>query len=192
MHFVPDYGGGLLLPQVYCYPLASPRPGKPKLVSFTDDEIFCPEKKGLFQLLVVIHSTAELRDAHKELENLEGRSDEYITISESTTLILSPKSRLVTLSATKYGTFRVATAEEFAASPLCRDRPIPKYYEESRIAKECPDKILLSSGRIASSSRLARMLKNSGKPGTESVQSLVGTGGWISSRECFQLVWHII
>lgn len=50
MPFMPEFNGGLFLPQVYCITVYR----TDTEVRFTDDVIFSQQKKGVFQLLVYL------------------------------------------------------------------------------------------------------------------------------------------
>lgn len=139
MHFICQLDGGLLLPQVYCSPLditTSTKPGE--CISFTDDEIFSPTKQGLFQLVAVVNSSGEFPGAYEELQKIERYSNHYIVVSEATVVVMDPQAKSSAVAAARYRTVRVATADEFAMSPLCKNRPPPKYYDEYRIAAGVP------------------------------------------------------
>jgi hypothetical protein len=59
MAFLPDLGGGASFPQIYCRPI--PQTGKVVSdVIYSDDVIFAPEKRGLFQLVVLVDSIAAI------------------------------------------------------------------------------------------------------------------------------------
>jgi hypothetical protein len=107
-------------------------------IRFTDDEIFRPTKQGLFQLLVIVESEEKLSEVYDDLEHLEQYSSIYAITSEASILVMDPHARLSTSASTKYRSIGVATADEFETSPLCKNRPEPRCYDELRIAKELP------------------------------------------------------
>jgi len=139
VHFLGDYGGGLLLPQVYSSAFEMQLSQiSASNVGFTDDEIFTPTKTGLLQLVALCNNTEQVHEAYKDLESLQGYSDEYFKASEATIIVMDSQAKLSIFTNPPYRTVRVATAEEFAASPLCHNRPAPKFYDELRISKELP------------------------------------------------------
>jgi hypothetical protein len=157
MHFLPDFNGGKLLPQVYCRSIGSRSSVEAESASvstivFSDDVIFAPQKKRLFQLLVLVN---DLTDAEKRMQQdlsaVDRWSDGYVLSSDVTFLIhgsahtntesssenavqISPSSRsALSLSPNVLCT---VTAAEFAESPLCISRPPPLYYDPLRLQKE--------------------------------------------------------
>lgn len=130
--FLPDGHGGTLLPQVYAWDFRSER------VRFSDDLIFAPDKTGLFQLLLLPDSLREAEDLMVAARNVTPNG--LITAEEATVLIQNDgvqSSQTRQLADHGMSVARVATGEEFAASPdLCRNRPAPRYYDPWRISKE--------------------------------------------------------
>jgi len=128
MPFLPELGGGLCLPQVYCRSIRR----EETQIFFTDDVIFAQGKKALFQILVLagsIEDATSYRDAMAKIGKLYNGE---INFDEATTLI--DDSTCETHQHLDY-IFRVATSEEFANSSLCEKRPSPKYYDASIIGK---------------------------------------------------------
>ncbi|KAE8372286.1 hypothetical protein BDV26DRAFT_274427 [Aspergillus bertholletiae] len=119
MPFMPQFNGGLTLPQVFCKDMT----GK---VHFTDDVIFRCEHKSIFRLFVYLCNDEELALTRTVLERVEDLSRGEFAAEKVPHIIEnitnSPVEDVRNL-------FRVASAEEFAQSALCRDRPEPTYYE---------------------------------------------------------------
>ena len=144
MAFLPDHGGGLLMPQVYCAPIdTQDRKGH---VRFTDDVIFAPEKKGLFQVVVLLRNLGDVESARRELQDLDRVSDGEIRGDEATFIIHDPyighipKMDNLVLK----NVFRIATANEFAMDPvLCGQRPPPMYYDEYRMMRDVGNKMFV-------------------------------------------------
>lgn len=127
--FLPEYNGGLCLPQVYCKKFGRPD-GE---VFFTDDVIFRREKKGLFQLLVYLKSTDELNFSRDIIADVDYMSKGEIRASEATFLV-----DVLECEECEQGNnvYRLATGEEFAKSPLCEGRPAPEFYDPLYLGKE--------------------------------------------------------
>ena len=144
MPFLPGPAGGKLLPQVYCMSLSPEEPHTTK-VMFTDDAIFAPKKTGLLQLVVVIDH-AEISLPWNELANVDTWSKGLVSAAEVTVIVQDIKAStsgndlgMQEKKHTSMSVVRVATAEEFSYSTLCRNRPPPRYYDELRIGKEVVD-----------------------------------------------------
>ncbi|KAK5052037.1 hypothetical protein LTR84_002841 [Exophiala bonariae] len=134
--FIGNMLGGINLPQVYAFDLKS------KQIAFTDDLLFSPEKRGLFQLLILPRSVEETEDLTKDLKEIEDVSNGLIRADEATVLIQSIDPRL-SLNGRHYDQTitRLAIAEEFAADPvLCQNRPPPIGYDEWRLGGEVKHK----------------------------------------------------
>lgn len=138
MPFMPDIGGGGCFPQVYCVPLDAEK--AKRRVAFTDDVIFAPQKKGLFQLVVLIDHIAELETTVQSLHDVETLSQQAIRRSETTFVVHDPLSSVTDrcpLPLDSGKVVRIATASEFAQDKLvCEGRPAPLYYDEFRMKKE--------------------------------------------------------
>jgi hypothetical protein len=130
--FLHDSCGGKLLPQVYAWDFATER------VKFSDDIIFAAGKRGLFQLLLLSPSTEDAKDLVLAAKRLPRNA--FIDAEEATVLIQNEhvqSSQIQLLTSHGLSVARVATGEEFAATPdLCRNRPAPTYYDPYRISKE--------------------------------------------------------
>ncbi|KAJ5136103.1 hypothetical protein N7448_004657 [Penicillium atrosanguineum] len=127
--FLPEYNGGLCLPQIYCKDIGRPD-GE---VLFTDDVIFGREKKGLFQILVYIKTTDQLPSSREIVADVDDMSKGEIRASEATFLIEGMDNEKCIKGENVY---RLATGEEFARSLLCDRRPAPKFYDLFYLAKE--------------------------------------------------------
>ncbi|KAI9048859.1 hypothetical protein LZ554_006716 [Drepanopeziza brunnea f. sp. 'monogermtubi'] len=157
--FLGDAYGGITLPQVYCAPTSTPAAATATAaavaVQFSDDVIFATNKRGLFQLLVLVQSLADVDAARESLLDIDidRLSNDYIRADEATFLVQQsellippldahpppPRQRdgTTTTTTTTTTAFRLATAEEFAAcEALCRGRPKPRYYDMHRIGKD--------------------------------------------------------
>ncbi|KAH8433016.1 putative monooxygenase [Aspergillus melleus] len=129
MPFLPGFNGGVYFPQIYCMELGTPEPD----VLFTDDVIFAQGKEKLFQIVVLLGSSAELSSAMADLEGIHRISGGHLGAKEST--ILLPAS---TKESSEHCTgdptiYRAATADEFAQSELCSGRPTPRDYDASQV-----------------------------------------------------------
>jgi hypothetical protein len=139
LHFLAELGGGVLLPQVYARALVPNMSG----IFFTDDVIYAPGKQGLFQLIILLDSTAELFTTLRQLRSLDidGLSNNLVKQSECVTIIHDLMATLPESQQKEFGNqqsqiIRAASGAEFAASMLCKDRPEPRYYEPYRIREE--------------------------------------------------------
>ncbi|KAE8315350.1 hypothetical protein BDV41DRAFT_563072 [Aspergillus transmontanensis] len=125
--FLPRFNGGLSFPQVYCKALSNESE-----ILFTDDVIFGPHKKGLFQLVVYVKSLDEVPPSRDIVADIDDMSNGEILASEVTFIIED-------LGCQEIGTgdsvYRLATGEEFARSPLCERRPEPAFYDRFQLSK---------------------------------------------------------
>jgi hypothetical protein len=134
MPFLPGMKGGVCFAQTYCVPLANADAGP--TVQFTDDAIFAPGKKKLFQLVVLLPDADALSHTLTQLEELSPNRDTaaLLSYSEATFFIprtSNPDSHTDHIpNAVADRIYRTATAEEFAQSKLCRGRPLPRGYNE--------------------------------------------------------------
>ena len=134
--FMPEYHGGLCLPQVYCKAMF-PLPEGLGEVFFTDDVIFGAHKTGLFQLLVYIGDLSQLTPARETVSDVEDISRGEITAGDVTFLVEDMTDIDDDDGVTEEMTsvFRLATAQEFAASALCHERPEPRFYDPYYLGK---------------------------------------------------------
>lgn len=104
---------------------------------FTDDVIFQKNKRGMFQLLVLLDNMADLGATRKSLLGIDELSDQYV-LAEEATFIVQTLDVKVMPNEIGNDVFRLATAEEFAATDsLCKNRPAPRYYDMYRMKKIC-------------------------------------------------------
>ena len=131
--FLPEFGGGISLPQVYCAPID---PDSTDLqVNFTDDVIFRPDKQGLYQIVVLLRSLTELDEAREALRKIKKLPESYVVANEASFIVQSPEPR--TCHGIGADVFRLATADDFSSSPsLCRGRPPPQFYDMYRMKKD--------------------------------------------------------
>ncbi|KAK0118530.1 hypothetical protein ONS95_007420 [Cadophora gregata] len=154
--FLREFHGGISLPQVYCASLMSC--SKELRVQFTDNVIFAPSKKGMFQVLVLLKNLSELTSFKSALSGIDKMSGGFLSEKEATFLVQDSK---VKSSGTTVGddVYRLATGEEFAADEdLCRGRPVPQYYDMYRIGTDLggmtfiivrPDKFVYAACKTA-------------------------------------------
>ena len=132
LQFLPDGHGGVLLPQVYTWDFKSDK------VKFSDDLLFDSHKKALFQLLLLPESAKEAQYLLAMIE--KSPRHKFLDPGDATILIQKcnvHSTHIRVLLGKKVSVARVATGDEFAADPvLCRNRPVPKYYDPLRISKE--------------------------------------------------------
>ncbi|CAM1508577.1 Fc.00g054250.m01.CDS01 [Cosmosporella sp. VM-42] len=137
MAFLPRLGGGGNFPQVYAVPITNtPRGGR---VVFTDDIIFSPQKKGLFQVVVLLQPRSDSHGVEFALSGLEDISNGVIRDGEATVFVDNTQAPPLDLKSRHV--YRFATAAEFAKDPvLCAGRPEPKGYDPHRMSKEVGNK----------------------------------------------------
>jgi hypothetical protein len=139
MPFLHQYGGGVCFPQVYCAGLdGAQNAGR---VAFTDDLIHAPTKEGLCQVVVLVDRVDEVGTAVRALTGLSQLSQGLVREDEATIFVHDFSAKLPADSKTEVGQnaqlVRIATASEFAADErLCRNRPVPKYYDAYRMKHE--------------------------------------------------------
>jgi hypothetical protein len=143
MAFLPDFAGGRCLPQVYCrsvYPLAT---SDVEGVRFTDDLLLNGPRTGnLLHLLVLVDGLQQAEEAWQELKKLDLSkcSGGEVQAESAFFLIHSPGIKTqranITSDIPQDSVYRIATAEEFAATELCRNRPYPIGYDAHRIKKD--------------------------------------------------------
>lgn len=129
--FVGEMGGGLLLPQVYVFNFRT------EGVEFTDDLIFSPNKKGIFQLLILPNTVDEVEGLTRGLEKITDISGGLLLSEEASIIIQSTKvSSSVRGTSNQQQLSRLASGDEFATSILCKNRQPPVGYDELRLQKE--------------------------------------------------------
>ncbi|KAK5789894.1 hypothetical protein VI817_009017 [Penicillium citrinum] len=133
--FLPELQGGLCFPQTYCTAADRHHESGSRPVHFTDDVIFAPEKKCLFQVVVLLRDMNDLRSAVEHLSSGSLAANRYLCVDEATYFV--PRTSLQASepdadSDLVHGRlFRSATAKEFMQSPLCSNRPEPRGYNEN-------------------------------------------------------------
>src|SRR6266498_4460646 len=145
MAFLPEYGGGGCFPQVYCTALTTVA-GKSKSkedddldIKFTDDVIFAPSKKALFQLVALLNSIDDIKATQSDLRDIDRLSNSEVLASETTFLIHDATANPT--PQVPENTYRIATGEEFAKDKkLCGNRPKPEYYDMLRMKQEAGGK----------------------------------------------------
>ncbi|KAL3466435.1 hypothetical protein BJX64DRAFT_302165 [Aspergillus heterothallicus] len=144
-------------------------------VVFSDDVLFAEGKQGIFQVLVLAKDMHEVAEVRRALRLGDGGGDDkvsewsagYAVSSEVTFLIHDFRWRLDVADRTETETgsddeenlsnvVRIASAEEFAQSPLCVGRPPPLYYDAFLLQKEVgrrrfvvvrPDRFIVGAGQ---------------------------------------------
>lgn len=132
MVFMPELGGGVSFAQTYCVELgSSPKGGK---VHFTDDVIFGGSRVKLFQIVVLLNDANQVESARGDLNGLDQLCPLLSTL-EATYFVRreSTSTPLPSDKASVDQVFRSATAEEFANSHLCVNRPPPRGYREDHM-----------------------------------------------------------
>lgn len=153
MHFLPDYGGGQTMPQVYAAPICFDGSCLPKEgIIFTDDQVFSPSKSGPFQLVALVERLEDIKEYGRELEDVDEFAHNLVIAGEVTYIVADidacgvsdlPSSSTKLKMAALRSVIRIATADEFASSHLCRGRPEPLYYNPYRIHQSFPGKKFL-------------------------------------------------
>jgi hypothetical protein len=148
MPFLPKYGGGVSFPQVFAAAMDGPAPSLPL---FTDDAIFAKEKKGIFQVVVLIDSPPELPIVQREISEIPNTviPSGVIDLAESTYIVhnqapkMSSESSLLKPTLGPTNVVRVVGAEEYVAAGETEEarsrsfpRPKPLYYDPLRIRKD--------------------------------------------------------
>lgn len=176
MAFLPDFAGGVCLPQVYCRSLQSSVSPEKATVQFTDDVIFTRSKQGLFQLVVLADNVEEAETLLGSIDNtdLHSLSKGLLSEKEATCLVHDTEASLATShgiqSAAAGRVYRIATGEEFSMSELCVGRPPPVGYDMYRVKKELkgasfaivrPDRFVFAACRTVDELREACLRVNS-------------------------------
>lgn len=189
MPFLPNLGGGVCLPQVYCRVLGNGQGAGE--VRFTDDVIFAPAKRGLFQIVALVDSFDEIFPAAGALTGLSKLSSGYVSDGEATFIIQATHSAETTLEIGQNSVVRIATGAEFAADAmLCKNRPAPKYYDAHRMRHDLrgktfivvrPDRFVFAAcanvdelRKVVGQIRSAMHLKSSLRPGEQYTGAPIG------------------
>lgn len=120
MPFIPELNGGLNIPQVYCWDMCGE-------VHFTDNVIFWPQAKGLFQMFVYLQSSAELLVARNTLQKVKKWSQGEIVAAQTPFIIKNHHNEEAVMDANMY---QLASGKEFANSPLCNHWLEPAGYNK--------------------------------------------------------------
>lgn len=147
MAFLPDLGGGGNCAQVYCTRLERGGNGETKSkreVLFTDDVIF-GGKSNVCQLVVLLNSLEELERVKDDVKGITEASSGYLNADETTFILDNTNDPKQFLPSARSEVYRLATAEEFMASPngIGFRRPSPRYYDPHRLSKEAQGKHFL-------------------------------------------------
>ncbi|KAE8384594.1 hypothetical protein BDV23DRAFT_176941 [Aspergillus alliaceus] len=131
--------GSLKLPQVFCKDMS----GK---VSFTEDVIFRSEQNSLFRLFVYLRNDEELEPARNAMRVTQEISRGEFGVDNISFIV----EQITCDEASDYkNLFQIASAEDFAQSPLCNGRPKPTYYEPFLVRKEvCAEYIIVRPDRF--------------------------------------------
>ncbi|KAF7589571.1 hypothetical protein BBP40_004150 [Aspergillus hancockii] len=125
--------GSLSLSQVFCKDMN----GK---VYFTDDVIFRPKQNGLFRLFVYPRSDEELDSAQAVVRMATKSSQGEFTVDKVPYIVENLTKGQIKVNE---NLFQIASAEDFARSPLCTGRPEPNYYEPFFIRTEVDAKYII-------------------------------------------------
>ncbi|GKZ27307.1 hypothetical protein AbraCBS73388_004084 [Aspergillus brasiliensis] len=137
MPFIPDLNGGLYLPQVYC------RRIEDNEILFTDDAIYGSlNNASLFRLFVYARDSSEIPAIKHALEGIENWSRGEFSATDIPFILEKGDIDPTSLSKGK-NTFQVATADEFADSPLCSDRPRPSDYDPCLLGDKVQGKYII-------------------------------------------------
>lgn len=133
---LPGMNGGLCFPQTYCTRLSGAGS-----VQFTDDVIFTEGKKGLFQIVVLLHGLGGLKSATDDIHGIEANG--FLSPDDATFFVprICANDHEQALVSTRL--YRSASAEEFAQSDLCQFRPLPYGYNENLMWKTMAGKIYI-------------------------------------------------
>ncbi|KAH6690747.1 monooxygenase [Leptodontidium sp. MPI-SDFR-AT-0119] len=132
--FLGEFHGGRSLPQVYCAPVSMCVKGSG--IRFTDDVIFGPNKRGMFQILILLKHLADLPALRKALVGIDELARGFLIEDEATFIVQDPEIRGLGMDVGD-DVYRLATGEEFAADQvLCKGRPAPQLYDMHRIEKD--------------------------------------------------------
>lgn len=168
--FLPNCNGGRTLPQVFCLPFYS----APKQPLFTDDVIFGKDKAALFQLLVLLETPNELRNAMADLAYLKKVCEGELNVDEATYLIQDSvvSHAKEVIDSDLEGCFRIIKSDR-SDPGIWGDLPDPQGYDGSRLMREIqgryvivrPDRFVFAvcnSGPklVDASMALAAMLSN--------------------------------
>ncbi|RAH61718.1 monooxygenase [Aspergillus piperis CBS 112811] len=136
MPFIPDLNGGLYLPQIYC------RRTEDDEILFTDDAIYGSDNTtSLFRLFVYVQDSSEIPAIKHALEGIENWSRGELRATDIPFIL--EKGDIDTSSSKGRNIFHIATADEFANSPLCSDRPRPSDYDPYLLGNKVQGKYII-------------------------------------------------
>jgi hypothetical protein len=139
MPFLPNLGGGVCFPQVYCRSI-EPHADE---IFLTDDVIWTTKNPSLFRLVVLLENLGDLDTSLGALHAIEDLSGGELRPTDAVVLLedLSPD---VTDDAINQPAgpkvYRIASGDDFACSELCNDRPKPIGYNPFRLGEEVKKK----------------------------------------------------
>lgn len=149
MTLLPGFNGGLNLPQVHYKGLGGAPTSK---VSFTDDVVFAPHKRGLLQLMVLIDDVSKISSCLADLLMLDwpqcgsGGGDDRSNgiVTEATSVLGNTSANKAPPNETeelidRYSVMylvRLASSSEFTNSPYCVGGPALRYFDEHRLQRE--------------------------------------------------------
>lgn len=131
--FLPEYRGGLQLPQVFAWDLAEDK------VVFTDDLLFPVGKRGLLQVLVLLSGADEVSESLEAIRGASDLTNGKVWENEATVLIHDFEAKMDLKGAYdgEATIARIATGAELAADPdLSRNRLPPEGYDAFRLWRE--------------------------------------------------------
>ena len=96
-------------------------------IAFTDEVISVRTKKGIFELVVLVDRLEDIENARQVLGEMEVLSGAGLLPEGASYLLHDSHERAIVKD---LNVVRIPTAEEFALSPMCMDRPEPHYYDE--------------------------------------------------------------
>ena len=143
MPFLPQYGGGKSFPQVFSAPIDGPAPTIP---TFTDDAIFSPEKKEVFQIVALLDSVDQIDGATQGIARIKAVGT-LLDPSKATFIIHGEIPAVSTSSlpttSSSMDIIRVLGSEEYEAAGLTEaaqkhpfKRHPPLLYDPNRIRKD--------------------------------------------------------
>ncbi|KAI5456872.1 hypothetical protein BGZ63DRAFT_365917 [Mariannaea sp. PMI_226] len=130
MSFVSELGGGVSFAQSFCVKLGGLKDRA--RVQFTDDVIFSPRKKNMFQIVVLLDDLNRVAHAQAQLNGLDLICS-HLSPEEATFFIKRKGPNAMVATGDAYNNsrvFRVASAAEFSDSDLSAGRPEPEGYRE--------------------------------------------------------------
>ena len=147
MPFLPEYLGGKSFPQVFSAPIDGPAPPIP---TFTDDSIFAPSKKGIFQVVALVDSIYQFRAARADISRVQCPTSLSILDPAEATFLVHGEIPSVVDAPAFLGkeipienVIRVLGADEYTAAGQTETalatqfpRPEARHYDPNRIRKD--------------------------------------------------------